>query len=128
MDTFAIALVGISSALAVLIVFLLLGRGNTPQPGATPPQTQQTVVSIDPSVAGTTTAVAFATETANLPFITPEEALQLHQTGAAKFIDVRLPESYAQKHIKGAVNVPQKDTFTNPKEFPKEGNLIVYCQ
>jgi hypothetical protein len=122
-------LVGISSALAVLVVFLLFtNRNNTPAVVTQQPQTQQTVVTLDPIAGGTATAIAFATSTSSLPFITPQDALALYQTGNAKFIDVRVVESYNKQHIKGSVNVPQAETFVRPKEFPKEGNLIVYCQ
>lgn len=129
-DTFAIALVGISSALAVLVVFLFLNRGSTtPQPpSGTGVQPGQTVISVDPVAGGTATAIAFATATGVLPSISAQEALALHQTGSAKFIDVRIAASYNQQHIKGAVNVPQAETFNRPKEFPKEGNIILYCQ
>jgi hypothetical protein len=127
-----IAMVGISSALAVLVVFLLFANRNTATSAITQPQNnqqvQQTVITVDPVAGGTATALAFANSTASLPFITAEEALSLYQTGSAKIIDVRVAESYNKQHIKGAVNVPQKDTFVRPKEFPKEGNLIVYCQ
>jgi hypothetical protein len=118
--------------LAVLVLFLLFAnRGNSPITPTQPPlgqQVGQTVVSVDPIAGGTATAIAFATSTSNLPHVTAEEALALYQSGSAKFIDVRVAPSYNTKHIKGAVNVPQAETFARPKEFPKEGQIIVYCQ
>ena len=45
-------------------------------------------------------------------------------------LDVRTPEEFAEKHIPGAINVPN-ETIKNKKipELPKEDQLIlVYCR
>jgi hypothetical protein len=108
----------------------MMNRGNTPGTVTQPPVVQQTTAPIDAAASGTGTAIAFATGTANLPSISPEEAIALHKSGTAKFIDVRGANLYGQQHIAGAVNVPQSAIFepSNIKEFPREGNLILYCQ
>jgi hypothetical protein len=131
-DTFAITLIGVSSALVVLVVFLLFAnRNNSTIPVAQQPTQAVAVPTLDPaqqSAAGTITAIAFATLTSAVPSISAQEALQLYQSGNVKIVDVRVKESFDRQHIKGASNVPQKDTFTSPKEYPKTGNIVVYCQ
>ena len=58
--------------------------------------------------------------------ITPKELSQyLHQEKVI-LIDLRSPDEYVRKHIKGAVNIP----YDNLKEcclFPRESILIFYC-
>jgi hypothetical protein len=132
-DTFAITLIGVSSALVVLVVFLLFtNRNTTTTPVAQQPTQAVVVPTLDPAqqaAAGTITAIAFATQTSALPSISAQEALQLYQSGNAKIVDVRVKESYDKQRIKGATSVPQKDTFAvAAKEYPKTGNVIVYCQ
>jgi hypothetical protein len=124
-DTFAIGLLSVSVvALVIIIIFLATqNRGTTPQGtqvagGPTPPPNQ------------TQTAVMFATQTAPevLPRIAVAEAKALYDANNVKIIDVRDSTFYNQGHIKGAVNIPQAETQSRLSEYPREGNLIVYCQ
>jgi hypothetical protein len=120
-------LIAISSVVAVLIVLLVIINRpgtTTTTPGANNPPP----VNVDPSTAGTQTAVAFATEVAPLSRISAEEALALQNANNAIIIDVRPAPQYATQHIKGATNIPYTEAPTRTKDFPKSGNVILYCQ
>ncbi len=140
-DTFVIGLVGVSTVLVVLIVLWVTtaNRGNTAVANPTALANSTSAAAVVPTPINgalptpngpqwTATAVAFATETAPLARISAEELKTLQAANNVKLVDVRAKGLYDTKHIKGAVNVPQNDTFTKIKEFPKEGNLVVYCQ
>lgn len=43
-------------------------------------------------------------------FVTADQAKALHDKGAV-FVDARVAAEYAEKHIKGAINAPFKETF-----------------
>jgi hypothetical protein len=56
------------------------------------------------------------------------EALALRDRGQAVLVDVRSPESYAQGHIPGAVNVPARDVEARATDIRRMGRLpILYC-
>ncbi len=62
---------------------------------------------------------------------TPEKANQIYDGGTALFVDARDPESYAEGHIKGAVNLPayQINKFIDQfiKKHPFSVHIITYC-
>jgi rhodanese-related sulfurtransferase len=125
-DTFGIALIGTSTLFVIILLFFLASQRpatntatvpNINDPlatGPTPDATQQTIV--------------FLTQTAELGFLSPEEARALHGTQSARFIDVRPAEQYAAQHIRGATNIPYTEAEQRASEFPKEGTVILYCQ
>ncbi|HEX9990404.1 MAG TPA: rhodanese-like domain-containing protein [Chloroflexia bacterium] len=130
-DPFAMGLIGVSTALVLVIVILILLNNNRQnQPVAGVPN--QPAVTVPGGQAGvpnaTETAIAFANDTANLARITAPEAKALVEANNATIIDVRPKESYATQHVKGANNIPYTDTQARLSEYPKTGNLIVYCQ
>ncbi len=43
-------------------------------------------------------------------------------------IDVRAADRYAEGHIEGAVNIPDPETETRLAEYPKDKQIILYCQ
>jgi 3-mercaptopyruvate sulfurtransferase SseA len=94
------------------------GTATAPQAGPTVP----------PDL--TATAIAFATVTRPevLPHVTVTEAKALYDANDAKFVDVRVKEQYALGHIAGADNIPYTEVAERVAEFPRVGNLIVYCQ
>ncbi len=131
LDPFAIGLIGVSTALVLVIGILILLNNNRQsqpvagvpsQPAATAPAGQAGVPN------ATETAIAFARDTANLPRITAPEAKALVEANNATIIDVRPKVSYDTQHVKGASNIPYTDTQARLSEYPKTGNLIVYCQ
>lgn len=74
------------------------------------------------------TAVVVDTEAVRQYSIKPDAALE-HQQKGAVIIDVREPDEYAPKHIKGAVNLPVGSIETTlPAKYPdKNTELIFYC-
>jgi hypothetical protein len=129
-DPFALWLLGISTALAIIVVFWLAtsGQGNNNAAQNVPPTADIAVVPTPLPGQATTTAIAFATQTGSLNRISPEELRALMEANNVKIVDVRVKSSYDVKHIKGAVSVPEQQVLANPKEFPREGNIVVYCQ
>jgi hypothetical protein len=129
-DPFAIGLIGVSTALVLVIGILILLNNNQQPPVAGVPN--QPAVTVSGGQAGvpnaTQTAIAFANDTANLARITAPEAKALVEANNATIIDVRPKVSYDTQHIKGATNIPYTDTQARLSEYPKTGNLIVYCQ
>ena len=69
-----------------------------------------------------------ATE-ADVPRVPLEEALTAHTAGAAVFVDVRDPGSYAASHIPGAINIPLTEFENNIAnvDLDKEAWVITYC-
>lgn len=133
-DPFGIWLVGISTALVLLIVFWVVtaNRGATPVvPTQVASNPQTTVVTSPPTpnaAQWTATTIAFDAETEGIPRISPEELKPLVEANNVKVVDVRVKASYDKQHIKGATSVPESDFLASVKEFPREGNLVVYCQ
>ena len=127
LDPFAIGLIAVSGivVLAVIVLAFMQNRG-TPNVAATPGP--QAGVTVAPDL--TATAIAFATQTRPevLPHITLADAKALYDANNAKIVDVRTNDQYALGHIAGAANVPHNEVGTRLAEFPRSGNLIVYCQ
>jgi hypothetical protein len=129
-DPFALWLLGISTALVIVVVFWLAtsSQGNNNVAQNVQPTADIAVAPTPLPGAATTTAIAFATQTGSLPRISVEELRALIDANNVKVVDVRARSSYDVKHIKGAVSVPEQQVLANPKEFPREGNIVVYCQ
>lgn len=58
-------------------------------------------------------------------------AKQLHDAGAALFIDAREDWEYAEGHIRGAINLPYEQAITDPARLEKidQGGkpIVTYC-
>lgn len=71
-----------------------------------------------------------ATESFTQPLaIKIDKAYQLYKQGV-KFIDARMPEEYAEGHIKGAINIPfdGDESYRNIlNSFSKDEILVTYC-
>jgi hypothetical protein len=119
-DTFGMVLIGLSSAFVVLVVIFiaLTQRSTTPTASS----------SSDPNALATQQAQAFQTQAATADRIAPQEAITLHASGNAKFVDVRPTDQYNQEHIVGATNIVYTDTARLAAELPREGQVILYCQ
>ena len=55
------------------------------------------------------------------------EAKKDFDEGKAIFVDSRAADSYKQKHIKGAINIPFADAESRWKEIPTDKKIIAYC-
>ncbi|MEJ5314547.1 MULTISPECIES: rhodanese-like domain-containing protein [Anaerolinea] len=64
---------------------------------------------------------------ANIPRISLEDAKKAFDTQSAIFVDVRDSNSYAQQHIKGAINIPLGVLESRLNELPKDQWIILYC-
>jgi hypothetical protein len=110
----------------VVIVIVLLaslyngGAGTAPVAGTDPAQAT--------SAAATQIEANFATQTTALQTIAPADAIALHASNNVKIFDVRSKAQYDAKHITGSSNVLYTDAQQHLAEFPKTGNLVVYCQ
>lgn len=62
--------------------------------------------------------------------ISPEEAKEMLDAGTATVVDVRRAEEYAEKHLPGAVLVPNESIGdAAPEALPdKDATLLVYCR
>ena len=68
--------------------------------------------------------------TAKYTDITVEEAKKIIETGNVILVDVRTQEEYNEKHIDGAILIPNETiTDTQPAELPdKDADILVYCR
>ncbi|MEN6408997.1 MAG: rhodanese-like domain-containing protein, partial [Anaerolineaceae bacterium] len=57
----------------------------------------------------------------------PADAKGILGQGNAVFVDVRSPESYAEAHIPGSVNIPIDVFETRWKEMDPDRIIILYC-
>ena len=135
-DTFGLTLIVVSVLFVTLIIFwAAISQGSTTQTTTTASTSGNTTSkSIDPAATATQhaidvqpTVIADATETANLPRIEPKDAIALYNAGNVKIFDVRGRDAYLLGHAKGATNIPESEVSTRLTEFPKLGNMIVYC-
>lgn len=63
-----------------------------------------------------------------LPAITTEElAAVVRMGGPVLLVDARNPETYAQGHLPGAINVPADRVDLLASTLPKEAVIVVYC-
>lgn len=59
---------------------------------------------------------------------TQEKLLQKIKNGEDFVVlDVRTPEQYQKKHIKGAINIPLEMIYQKINQLPKDKPIIVYC-
>ena len=61
------------------------------------------------------------------PRISLADAKKDFDEGTAVFIDTHSPEDYAQRHIKGSINVPANNLAPYVDQIPKGKKLIAYC-
>ena len=66
---------------------------------------------------------------AAVPRVSLEEALTAYTAGAAVFVDVRAPQTYAISHIPGAINIPLGvfETDIANVDLDKDAWIITYC-
>ena len=61
------------------------------------------------------------------PRISLEDAKRDFDLGTAVFIDTHAPDQYAQRHVKGAINVPANQIEAHVNKIPKGKKIIAYC-
>ena len=66
-----------------------------------------------------------ATDTA--PRISLADAKKDFDAGTAVFIDTHSPDQYAQRHIKGSINIPANNLNAYVDKIPKGKKIIAYC-
>jgi len=68
--------------------------------------------------------------TAKYTDITVEEAKEIIEAGNVILVDVRTQEEYNEKHIDGAILIPNETiTDSQPAELPdKDADILVYCR
>ena len=111
----------------MLVLIVMIGIFQGAANGATTTTTAQAPAAAT-NAAATAIEVAFATQVTSLPTISPADARAEFAANSAKFIDVRDTPKYDASHIPGASNVVYTDAKNHMTEFPKTGNLILYCQ
>lgn len=63
-----------------------------------------------------------------VPLISPRALLDRVQSGEPTvFLDVREPEEFAEDHIPGAINIPQREFEARQDEIPRDALVIPYC-
>lgn len=141
-DRFGVVLITFSIAFVLVIILfasILAGNssttGTTASSGTSSGAPGQTTRSVDLNAQATAQAVAVgtqmvvdATETAPLPRIEPKDAIALQAANNVTIVDVRGTNDYLQAHIKGAKSIPESEVSKQMADFPRMGNLVVYCQ
>jgi 3-mercaptopyruvate sulfurtransferase SseA len=112
-------------AASILILASLACNAVLPSASAGPTSTPYVIV--EPTFPVQQTDLP-ATE-AEVPRISLEGALSAYNAGAAIFVDVRDPGSYAASHIPGAINIPLSEFENNiaKLDLDKEAWIITYC-
>jgi len=120
----------------IVLIGLILLTASRPRPApplATPTrQVGVTMIAVtrppttlQPNYAATYTAIAQAN--ASVPRISLQEAKSRLDAKTALVVDVRSRDSFAQGHIKGAINVPLDQIDSLLSRLPKEQDIILYC-
>jgi phage shock protein E len=63
--------------------------------------------------------------------VSDEELAKAHEAVAngAVIVDVRTPQEFQQKHVKGAINLPVEEILQGHlKKLPKGKEIVVYCR
>ncbi len=65
---------------------------------------------------------------ARIPLLSPHTLLERLRSGEAiVFVDVREPEEYAEGHLPGAINIPERDFAARQGEIDRNATVIPYC-
>ena len=66
---------------------------------------------------------------ADVPRVPLDQAKAAFDSGAAIFVDVRTPQAYEAKHIKGAISISLGEIEINPTGLKLDKNqwIITYC-
>jgi len=65
---------------------------------------------------------------AQVPRIRAKELKTLLDAGdAVVIVDTRTSEVYRQRHIPGAVSIPEPETGARQGELPRDAKIVLYC-
>ena len=78
-----------------------------------------------PPAAGNVDSHGHAEDTA--PRISLADAKKEFDAGTAVFLDTHMPDQYAQRHIKGSINIPANQLDAYFDKIPKGKKIIAYC-
>jgi len=87
--------------------------------------TRGATATIQPDVIATMTAYAVAD--ARVPRVILAETKSKLDAQTILLVDVRLKESFDEKHIKGAISIPEAAVEKRLTELPKDKEIILYC-
>jgi len=76
---------------------------------------------------GTTVTRATTNGSDDVPRITAQELKAKLDAGQAVVFDARLQESYTQRHIAGAVSLPEDEVAARLAELPTDKLVVFYC-
>jgi rhodanese-related sulfurtransferase len=64
-----------------------------------------------------------------VPTITRDELIGALRGGSIVLVDVLSPESFAARHIAGAINLPVTDILRRARELlpDRDAEIVVYC-
>lgn len=63
-----------------------------------------------------------------IPLLSPQRLVEKIQNDEkVVFLDVREPDEFAENHIPGAINIPQRDFESRVTEIPQDALVIPYC-
>lgn len=125
-----LALIGISLAVVIVLVYMITLNGTQGNTANTPVAASGSTVTPN----ATQIETSFLTQTAGLARISLQDAKAAFDASTATFIDAREktasdPQlSYDAGHVKGAINIPYTNPTTQLAALSKTGNYIVYCQ
>ncbi len=76
---------------------------------------------------GPTVAEATIADSDDVPRITPQELKAKLDAGQAVVFDARLQQSYTQRHIAGAISLPEDEVAARLAELPTDKLAVFYC-
>ena len=80
-----------------------------------------------PPSSGATPSGGTIISSANMPRITAQELKAKLDAGQAVVFDARPQSAYAQRHIAGAISMPQSEVATRVAELPTDKLAVFYC-
>ncbi len=95
-------------------------------PVPTPRSSASATPVVGPLASATPIAGAFVSS-ADMPRITVQELKAKLDAGQAVVFDARLQPAYAQKHIAGAISLPEDEVAARLAELPTDKLAVFYC-
>lgn len=120
----------ILAALAVGVLLALSACSAADKPKETAGQTTETTQNAGNSMIQESQTAAGGAKEEAYHKITAEEAKKMMDEGGVIVVDVRRADEYAEKHIPGAVLVPNEDIGEEQPELlpDKDAVLLVHCR
>jgi len=103
-----------------------MDSGSAVAPVLTPRPTDSTATATGPLATATPVAGSFVSSD-DMPRITVQELKAKLDAGQAVVFDSRSQSAYAQKHIAGAISLPQDEMVARVAELPTDKQAVFYC-